>query len=83
MKTKKYYAVYADNGFLCTDKWDMVLRMKQYFRSDRCKSYKSKEDAINATINGYNEIHDLQIYIGEIELNKPRFTKDFNEDEVL
>lgn len=83
MKAKKYYAVYADNGFLCTNSWDKVLKMRQYFRGDRCVSYKLEKDAINATINGYNEIHDLQLYIGEVELNKPRFTKDFKEDEIL
>lgn len=83
MKAEKYYSVYAKNGFLCTNKWDKVLKMRQYFRGDQCKSYEKKEDAINATRNGYNEIHDTHYYIGEIELNKPRFRKDFKDDEVL
>lgn len=82
MKGRKYYALYADNGFLFTNKWEMVIRMRQYFRGDQCKSYKSKEDAIIATRRGYNDKHLYQTFIGEIELNIPRFTKDFKDNEV-
>ena len=83
MKGKKYYAVYADNGFLCASKWELVIKMRQYFRGDRCKSYKSKEDAIYATLQGYYDIHISQKFIGDIELNIPRFTKDFLPHEVV
>ncbi len=83
MKSKKYYAVYADNGFLCSNNWGQVVKMQKYFHGDRCKGYKSKDDAMIATKQGYNEIHILSQFIGHIELNIPRFTKDFTEDEVM
>jgi len=82
MKGKKYYAVNADNGFLCSNNWDQVKRLHKYFRGDNCEGFKSKEDAIMATRQRYNENHIVHRYIGEIIMNIPRFTKDFEPSEI-
>lgn len=83
MKGKKYYAVVADNGFLCSSSWEQVERMKIYFRGFFCIGYKSKEDAMMATRQGYNDRHMSHMFIGEIDVNIPRFTKDFLSSEML
>ena len=78
--TGKYYAVYADNGLMVANNWGHVVRMRKYFRGDRCKSYKSKQDAIIAARIEYNKRHEYAKYYGQIEMNKPYFTKDFATD---
>lgn len=82
MKGKKYYAVIADNGFLCSSNWKQVERLRGYFCGDSCKGYQSKEDAIAATRQGYNEKHQFHEFIGEIIVNIPRFTHDFSPLEI-
>jgi len=77
MKNKsKYYSVAADNGFMVANNWDQVKKLRVYFRGDDCKSYKSKEDAIEATREKYNDRHEYVKYYGEIVINKPYFAKD-------
>jgi hypothetical protein len=77
MKSKKYYSLIADNGFMVANSWDRVLEMQRYFRGNREKGYKSREDAIIAAITGFNERHEHIKYQGEVVVNKPYFTKDF------
>ncbi len=77
MKGKKYYTLIADNGFMVANSWDRVLEMQRYFRGNREKSYKSREDAIIAATTGFNDRHELVKYQGEVVVNKPYFAKDF------
>lgn len=80
MKGKKYYAISADNGLMVSNNWDQVLRMRKYFRGDKCKGYKSKEDAIIATRTEYNEQHMFTKYFGDIILNEPYFSKNMHKE---
>lgn len=80
MKGKKYYSVVADNGLMVSNNWEQVIRMRKYFRGDKCKGYKSKEDAIIATKTEYNEQHEFTKYFGEIILNEPYFSKNMNKE---
>lgn len=77
MKTnKKYYAVIAENGFMVANNWNLVIKMHKYFRGEKCKGYKSKEDAIIAARTGFNNCHEFIKYDGEIKLNTPYFSKN-------
>lgn len=77
MKGKKYYSLIADNGFMVSNSWDHVREMRDYFRGNKEKGYKSREDAVIATVTGFNERHEHIKYQGDVVVNKPYFTKDF------
>ena len=82
MKGNKYYSIVADNGLMVSNSCGKVLTMRKYFRGDTCKSYSSKQDAIMAARTEYNKRHEFSKYYGEIEINKPYFTKDFAVDSI-
>lgn len=84
MKTKKkYYAVVATNGFMVANNWKTVEIMSKYFRGEKCKGYKSKEDAIIAARTEFNNSHEFVKYYDEIKLNTPYFSKNMINMKII
>jgi hypothetical protein len=82
MKGKKYYAVIADNGFMVSNSWEYVLKMRLYFRGDNAVGFRSREDAIMAARTEFNERHEHVKYYGEVIVNKPYFSKDIGSPPI-
>lgn len=62
-RRKKYYGVYAANGFGVYNNYDKLLESQTYMRAERIKSFHDKEDAEDFAMIGFEELYGIDCRI--------------------
>ncbi len=58
-RRKKYYGVYAANGFGVYNNYDKLVESQTYMRAERIKSFHDKEDAEDFALIGFEELYGI------------------------